>query len=288
MRRRHLIEIHEQSWYPDSWRRLFQLGMGLSISLTGAFDNIVDPFRRFLDRVRPETVLDLCSGSGEAAVSFWAGISSQLQPHARPSLTLSDLYPVIPAYSRLKEQHPDLVDFYPESVDALHPPADAPKVRMMLDALHHFRPDDVRQILSEAADSADGFAALEVTGRTWKNMLTVPLVPLVSAIITAFLVHPRHFRNVLWGLLIPVIPLQTMFDGAVSNLRTYTVAELREMTRALDRPDFAWEIGTAPIPKTPLRATYLFGWRTSLDRSAGAQNRVSEAARERRRGTATS
>ncbi len=263
MRRYHLIELHEQSWYPDSWRRLFQLGMGLSISLTGAFDNVVGPFRRFLERVRPQTVMDLCSGSGVVTASFWKTISSKLPPEERPSVTLSDLYPVIAAYSELKEKHPGLVDFHPQPVDALEPPADAPKVRMMFDALHHFRPDDVRQILKQAADGSDGFAALEITGRTWVNILfTLLMMPLASVVLTAFLIRPWQFRNLLWGLLIPVVPIQSLFDGLVSNLRTYSVEELREMTRSLDNPDFEWEIGTVHIPRTPQRATYIFGWRS--------------------------
>ena len=61
-----------------------------------------------------------------------------------------------------------------------------------------------------------------------------------------------------------MLPLQAAFDGVVSNLRTYTVAELEEITRSIDSPGFEWEIGTAPIPRSPLKATYVFGWRTHL------------------------
>ena len=262
MRRYHLIELHEQPWFPASWRRLFQSGIGQAIRTLGALDEVAESFERFLDRICPSTVLDLCSGSGEAVVSLWKRITPKSSPAERPRLTLSDLYPHEPAYAALKASHPGLVDFYPEPVDALDPPADAPRVRTMFDSLHHFRPDQVREILRKASESADGFAAFEITGRTWKNMLmTVFCLPFGAAFITAFLVRPVRPRNLIWGLLLPVIPLVAVFDGLVSNLRTYTVEELEEITRSIASPDFSWEIGTARIPGTPLRSTYIYGWR---------------------------
>ncbi len=270
MRRYHLIELHEQDWFPASWRRLFQLGMGRSLSLTGAFDNVTGRFQRFLERLAPDTVLDLCSGSGEAAVHVWQSITSSYEASRRPSLTLSDLYPNISAFSRFKKAYPELIDYYPQPVDALRPPENAPRVRTMFNCLHHFGPNEAREILKAAAENADGIAAFEITRRSWLNILQAALLlPFASAYITAFRIRPVRFENVLWGLLVPVLPIQAAFDGVVSNLRTYTVAELEEITQSIQRPDFEWEIGTVRIPRTPLLATYVLGWRS--DRGSDTQ-----------------
>ena len=68
-------------------------------------------------------------------------------------------------------------------------------------------------------------------------------------------------RAVLWGVLVPVVPLICFIDTVVSILRTYTVDELERFTRAADAAGFEWEIGTVPVPNTKLVATYVFGWR---------------------------
>lgn len=269
MRRRQLIELHENAWYPHTWRDLFQRGMGRSFSLTNAFENFHRPFGRFLERLQPESILDLCSGSGDAACSMWESLTSHLDRERRPVLYLSDLFPNHEIFERLKREHAGLVDYYPEPVDAAEPPANAPRVRTLFNCLHHFRPEQVREILRDVVQNADGVAVFEITGRTWKNMFTTLLAaPFVSALMTAFLLRPVRFRNVLWGLLIPVVPATVVFDGMVSNFRTYTPEELDELTREVDDSTFEWEIGTAHISRLKIDATYLLGWRKEKNGSS--------------------
>jgi len=47
------------------------------------------------------------------------------------------------------------------------------------------------------------------------------------------------------------------FDGVVSCLRAYSVAELRELVSGLDTYD--WEIGMTRGARSPLHMTYLIG-----------------------------
>lgn len=266
MRRLHLIELHEQNWYPAVWRQLFQRSMGRAMSLMGALDHVADDFRTFLETTAPEEVLDMCSGSGELSVSLWRSITASYSDDQRPRLVISDLYPNLEAFAAFKELYPGEVDFHPNSVSVLNPPADAPRVRTMFNSLHHFRPDEVLAILRNATDNADGFAAFEVTRRTWRNLAEACLlVPVLSAFFTAFKLEPIRFKNILWGLLLPVVPLTTAVDGFVSNLRTYTVDELTDFTKQIDRPDFNWKIGLADVPNSKLKATYIFGWRNPVD-----------------------
>ncbi len=262
MRRFHLIELHEQSWYPDGWRRIFQRGLGKALALTGAFENFYDPLRRFLERTRPRAILDLCSGSGEATCQTWNAIAEGLGPGDKPVLILSDLYPDLESYRTLKEGHPDLIDFRSDPVDARRPPETAAPVRALFNCLHHFEPPEAREILQDAAANAEGIVVFEVSGRTWKNMFHGLLALPMAGFLTAFLLRPFRLRNFVWGLLIPVIPITVAFDGLVSNLRTYTLDELRALTESIDGDDFEWEIGHARIESTGLNATYLLGWKS--------------------------
>ena len=272
LRRLHLIELHEQPWFPAKWRCHFQLALGRVGSLTRALDPLAERFQQLLARTRPTRVLELCSGSGEYGVSFWQRVASALAAEDRPQLVLSDLYPNLANYRLLKEEHAD-IDYLPGPINALDPPQDVGGVWMTIESLHHFHPEEVCTILRQAAEHTDGFAAFEITQRSWRNFLTVLVgVPLTSVVLCTVLLRPFRWHHLLWGLLLPVVPFTLLFDGLVSNLRSYSVEELQEITAAVGATDFSWEVGTEVIPKTGgLRATYLLGWRESgaPARSAG-------------------
>ncbi len=282
MRRFHLIELHEQRWYPPSWRSLVQMVIGHALAHLGTYDGFIEPFRRFLARCRAEAILDLCSGSGEAAIEVWKRLAisgngpaisgdgpaiSGDGPAASsggrpPTLLLSDLYPNAMNYRRYKEQYPGWVDFVPDAVDALHPPPDSPPVRTVFNSLHHFRPAEAQAILRDAARNSAGIAVFEITRRSWGNLIkTLLFLPVASAYLTAFAIRPFRLKNVFLGIFFPVVPLAVVFDGIVSNLRAYRVEELEEMTRSIAAPGFAWETGEIAVERTGLKATYLFGWR---------------------------
>ena len=266
MRRFHGIELHEQPWYPAALRRTFQDGLGYVITHLGMYHNMAEPFAQLIERVGAESVLDLCSGSSEPVVDLLQR-AAQSQPQSTPpKVLLSDLFPNIPHFERLKSKHGDRIDYCADPVNAMGVPQDKqlPRVRTVFSALHHFRPNQVHNILANAAQDADAIAVFEGTGRTWANMFATCAIPVTAAVVTAFLLRPWSWKNVFWSLVVPVIPLTALVDGLVSNLRTYTEAELQAMVDQIDAPDFAWEVGSVPIPHTRLRATYLFGWRRSL------------------------
>lgn len=261
MRRFQLIELHEQSWYPSAWRELFQLSLGRMVSLMKPYDVVIDELRGLLERTRPEAILDLCSGSGEVTLSVWDRVSFLLGDEGRPRLVLSDLYPNLARRDEIKERYGEVVDYFPEPVNVLDPPAEVPRVRLMIESLHHFRPTEVNAILRAAERNADAFIALENTERSWKNILLMILSFPMAIFTTAFLVRPMRLRNVIWGLLIPVVSLTAVFDGVVSCLRTYSAAELEVLARSAGSADFEWKSATVPVPGSPVRVTYLLGWR---------------------------
>ncbi len=262
MGRIHGIELHEQTWYPAFLRKIFQRGLGHSLTITNTFDRFTGPFGQFLEQTRSRAILDLCSGSGDAARAVWKEIFESLEPDRRPTLWLSDLFPNLEAYERLRAEHPGAIEFLAAPVDALQPPKDAPRVRTLFNCFHHFRPEQARQILADATENADGIAIFEVTRNHWKNhLVTVLVLPFASAFLTSFLLRPFRLSHVLFSFLLPVIPFTAAFDGLFSNLRTYSVEELEAMTRSLGDRGFEWEIGHVEVEKTGLLSTYLFGWR---------------------------
>ncbi len=220
MRRLHLIELHEQRWVLPIWRRMFQEAMGQSLIITRIYEGLAAPFSRFLHRTGARTILDLCSGSASPPVALRDALVEPIDEASKPTIVVSDKFPDIDAFERVKKRYPEAVDYYPDSVDALDPPADAPRVWTMFSALHHFKPHQVREILSNASVRADGIAVFEATGRSWLHLLFALPVPIIAAFICIFLLRPFRLSHLLWGGLIPVVPLIAFFDTAVASLRT--------------------------------------------------------------------
>lgn len=264
--RRHLVELHEQPWFPEVWRDLFRAGLGKAFVLFGLSRETARVLAPFLVAHRPAEVLDLCSGSGEFSRDAWRRALSGEDGGAerRSELVLSDLYPVPQRWAAF---HPGN-RYIGAPVDIRALDAGLPRTWMMLNTLHHFRPDELRDLLQRAATSADGFIAVDRDARTWREMLvTFFLVPIAAAIITAFLIRPFRAHNVLWGLLVPVIPLVALVDGIVSNLRSYTVQELRDLVA--DCPaSFAWKVDVTPGGGGAPPLTYIIGARRK-DAEAG-------------------
>ena len=55
------------------------------------------------------------------------------------------------------------------------------------------------------------------------------------------------------------------WDAVVSNLRTYTADELRDLVAGLDDPDYAWEAGVVPADGRQPPVTYLIGYPLAPD-----------------------
>lgn len=263
MRRHQLFEIHEQPWLPNVWRELFQLSLGRAVSLMKAIEGFSDRFRRFLEDARPASVLELASGSGELSVELWRHLfeGENGEVGRVPRLVLSDLFPNEVGFSRFKKLYPRWVDAVDEPVDALAAPVAEDQALMMLEGLHHFSPEQLRQMFRHAEEHSRGFVAFETTRRQWKNIGMVLLTAPTTLLIAGFMVRPFRLRNLLWGLLLPVVPALLVIDGILSNLRSYTVEEFRDLVGE-GNDVFVWEVDEVVVQKAMgLKAIYVIGWR---------------------------
>ena len=84
------------------------------------------------------------------------------------------------------------------------------------------------------------------------------LTPLLVIVTTPF-IRPFCWRRVLWTYVVPLVPLTCLWDGIVSQLRAYSVSELKSLTQAAEASDYSWRVGRVPILSTPGDLTYLIG-----------------------------
>ncbi|WP_309712492.1 hypothetical protein [Armatimonas sp.] len=242
MRKFHLVELMDLPNWPAVFRDGATDYLETAVRLTNPYAVILPKLASALKQCQASQVLDLCSGAGGP----W-GVLLPLLDEPRPKVLLTDFYPN-PAGAKLP--------YYPEPVDAIAVPPILAGFRTLFASFHHFRPEQARAILADAVEKQQGIAVFEATARTIPALLGMLFVPLAVWLITPQ-IRPVPLSRLLWTYLIPVLPLAALFDGIVSCLRTYTQSELRELVVGLD--SYTWEIGSEPVPRSPIPITYLIG-----------------------------
>ena len=246
----------------------------LLLNSGGHYNSIIPHLREGLEATRTHTIVDLCSGGGGP----WFSLARELERAGlTPEVVLTDLFPNQEAFAAAAAACPRL-RFSRESVDATAIRSDLKGFRTLFTSFHHFRPDTARAILADAVRNRTGIGIFEFTYRIpWPLalLLLVPsLVGIVLMIPLVFLVmpfvRPVRFWPLFFTYVVPILPLIMpligAWDGAVSCLRTYTVAEMLEMAHNVSSGEpgrvdsYRWTAGTVPTGVYPyLPISYLVG-----------------------------
>jgi hypothetical protein len=256
MRRHHLFEFEDQPWLPVTIRNGMTDLLNKTIEVLRLYEPVAPVLAEALRSTGERSILDLCSGGGGPLPVLRRRLASAhgLDLAAR----LSDFYPNIAAFERIAAAEGGRVGFVPTPVDATRVPADLEGFRTLFTSFHHFRPAQAQAILRDAFARRRGIAVFEFTERSGFGMAQMLLTPVTSALLTP-VIRPFRWSRVALSYVVPVIPALFIFDGVISQLRTYTPKELEEMTAPLASADYRWEIGRIPHPLFPSKLTYLLG-----------------------------
>jgi hypothetical protein len=240
MRRLHLFEFNDSPWVP-AWLREYETEyLHTVLLLAKPFDSLAPRLAELVRASGGREILDLCSGGGGPLPTLLERLARDHGLECRA--LLSDLLPNRTAQERWK--HADShIRYLDEPVDATAVPAHLGGVRTIFDALHHFHPADARRILADARRAGVPVGAFDVASRDLLHVLGSVFIPLFVLAVTPF-IRPFSWRRLALTYLVPVLPLLIWWDGLVSNLRAHRADELRELTRDLAGPDYAFEAGT--------------------------------------------
>jgi hypothetical protein len=273
MRRLHLFELEDQAWLPSLIRDAGTAYLELAARVTGQTDALAPVVTRAIQRSGTKRIVDLGSGgSGPLPAAVAASAETLGEP---VEVLLTDLYPNLDAFARAERSY-DFVHAVREPIDAMDVPKELDGLRTLFNAFHHFRPEQARRILRDAAEARQPIAVFEVVARHPLAILGILFAPIATLFAVPFL---RPFR---WGwipftYLLPVIPLFVLWDGLVSCLRCYTTDELRDMTKDLGGSEYVWETGSIDLPGAPFDGTWLLG--TPRGRDAASSEPRTESRR---------
>jgi hypothetical protein len=258
MRRLHLFEWEDLRGFPHAWRNYLTDMLQFSFTL-GAHRApvITNKLHQLLDTTGCNEMVDLCSGSSGAILWFREKLEEQRGSPVHVILT--DKYPNLYSFRHFAERSDGRVRFHRDPVDAAAVPGDFPGVRTMLTAFHHFDREVARGVLADAVRHRRAIAVFEPSERTLRAILLVLFGgPLAVLLLTPF-VRPFRWGRLLWTYLLPVVPLALVWDGVVSCLRSYTVAELSAITAGLAGDGYRWEVGRERLDGLPAAVTYVVG-----------------------------
>jgi len=238
MARLHLFEIIDQAWCPRVVREGVTDYLKVIAGLGNPYRLVLPQLRDALEALGTRAVVDLGSGSGGP----WPELERALrEDHGCPvEVTLTDLHPN-PRAAEPSDGGPR-IRRSAEAVDAQRVPAHMEGLRTMFSVFHHFRPAEARAILADAVAADRGIAVFEMTHRSLPSVLGMFMTPILAVLATPF-VRPFSWARLALTYLVPVIPLVTTFDGVVSCLRTYSPAELLDLSRGLGGLRYRWQAG---------------------------------------------
>lgn len=259
MKRLHLFEIADEGWCPALIRDFATDYLEQVITVTNVYEPIVEPLQRAVKFAQAECIIDLCSGGGGP----WRQMEKSFAAHCpEVKIYLTDLHRNEGVAERVRKLSSDTIKFHSDSVNALRVPPELKGFRTLFSSFHHFKPAEAQAIIRDAVESRSGIGIFEGTQRQPTAIMAMLLIPLVVWVLTPK-IRPFRWSRLLWTYLIPLVPFVVFFDGLVSCLRTYTVAELKEFTDEFSESDYQWEIGEAKAKNSLVPVTYLTGYPTS-------------------------
>lgn len=256
MRRIQLFELEDLPWFPAAVRDAGTDFLRFMLTAGNAYAPAAPLLAAALRRAGSRRIVDLCAGGGGP----WARLLPALEAEGVAcEVLLTDRYPNPAALAGLPAAalRSGRLRYHPGPVDVLAPPPELDGLRTLFTALHHFPPPAASAILADAVRRRAPIAVFEATQRTLASALATLASPLIVLLVTPF-IRPFRWSRLLLTYLLPAVPLMVLWDGLVSCLRSYTVAELRALAAAAPgSASYEWQIGVARGGAAPI--IYLIG-----------------------------
>ena len=213
-----MIELEDRTWFPAFARRYQTAFIGHVVTRFNVYAPFLDHLRALSLSSRP--MVDLCSGSGEPAMSIFTSSGAFTQ------LTLSDKFPDTVGTCGPR------VRYLPDPVDVLGMRFERGNVYTMFNALHHF--SDAEKLLIVQRIRSAGAAAffVEVLEPDLPCLLKVLLTTTVGTVLLMPFVRPFSWWRLFFTYFVPLNVFTISFDGIISVLRSRSAPQYQELFRS--------------------------------------------------------
>ena len=239
-------ELHERPWFPRLWRDELTEFLSFFARHSGVYRPALDKIAAFLrDPEIPAVYTDLCAGAGGYELGFVRKLRKLTGRGVQARLT--DLYPNA-HWEKLAALGQGGITAVCTSLPASQAVADYEGCSVMFSGLHHFDPEELRNIITIAAKRRRTLVFCDYSRRSVAEEFLPMLFAVPFMIVTAPLVWPFSWKRLLFTWVLPVLPLLLWIDGWLSRLRAYHPDELRKIVAELELPSGThWEVVRLPV-----------------------------------------
>lgn len=244
MKRIHLFEFEDLSWFPNWIRMCMTRYINTIHKLLGSETQIVSLLNNILKQSNTTHIIDICSGSGGPMPSVFHLLRTT-HGYKNLKLTLSDLYPNLEVLKSINSKPESNINYLETPLDATNLNQDAIGLRTMICSMHHMPPNIARDILKDAKEQRQPIFIYEISDNsfpTWLWWIAFP-INIITTLVVTLLVRPMSWQQIVFTYLIPILPFLIAWDGAVSNVRTYTLEDMDILLKDLNDEHYRWEKG---------------------------------------------
>jgi hypothetical protein len=260
MKRIHLFEFTDLSWYPQTFRRIQTDYLQFAATLGSGHKNLIPLFKKAMQHAKTTEIVDLCSGG----TGPWIRLQEQFkQAGLVVSIKLTDKFPNPQAVQKWSGTSRQGIEYLVEPVDAMNVPPHLKGMRTLFEGFHHFKPEQARSILQDAIEKRVAIGIFEASLKPPLGLFLLLLAPITTLLSYLFItpfIKPHTLSRFFWTYLVPIVPLATCWDGVISLLRVYSLQDLKELTALFQRKDYVWETGQASTGTPVFEFTYLLGY----------------------------
>lgn len=257
MKRIHLFEFEDFNWFPKWIRTCLTQLIVVMHNILNTHEELSELLAKQIKATDSTQILDLCSGSGGPMPKV-IQILNEKHDLKDLQLTLTDLYPDTGTAEKMNADQDSNIRYNIEPIDATNIDSSKPGLRTMVGSFHHMNVDSAKKILASAVTSRQPICVFEISDNSFPALISwiaLPINFIMCLFITPF-VKPLTWQQLVFTYLIPIIPIFFAWDGAVSNLRTYTLSDLDTLLKDVPSENYKWEKG---IIKGKSKKLYLLG-----------------------------
>lgn len=243
MVRHKLFEWEDLAWLPDFIRGGATDALRFAMEATGACRALVPILVTCIESTAATAIIDLGSGSGGPMIWLFRRLRPQIGWPL--TLVLTDRYPNPAALMAWATPEQPWIQAHLAPTLATEVPEDLSGLRTLCNVLHHLSLSEVRQTFQQARHQQQPIFVVELVGRSWRSLLLVVAATLFS-FVSPWVTRSGDWRRWPFTYLVPVIPFVVFWDGCVSCLRSYSEAELVQLTDELSTPHYGFRTFRVP------------------------------------------
>ncbi len=210
MKRKEAPQFLNQPWVPEYLKNMVREFMTWFVGKIGAAKPFMPVIEEGLSHTKSRTILNIEHTNG-------AGIETVL-PYLDSDIVIK----------------PAVLDTPQEAQKGLY---------LSVNGFHQLGKEEASRLLTKAATSGNPIAVVEGNNDSlWQVVGMTIFVPL-TIILTAPLVKPIRLGRILITYLIPILPIMTMLDGCMALFKLYAPADLDELVRSIQVPNYQWKSG---------------------------------------------